>query len=70
LPWQADDIDGITRLDRDVPAGCFAEVEVMVVVDDYDFTARVISMDEAPAPRVAAGRALPVMSSSVGSYGR
>jgi hypothetical protein len=40
------------------------------VVDDYDFKARVISVDEAPAPRAAAGRALPVMSSSVGSYGR
>ncbi len=70
LPWQADDIDGITWIDRDVPAGRFAEVEVMEVVDDYDFKARVTRVDEAPAPRAAAGRALPVMSSSVGSYGR
>ena len=28
LPWQADDIDGVTWLDTDVPAGAFAEVEV------------------------------------------
>ncbi len=70
LPWQADDIDGVTWLDRDVPAGRFAEVEVMEVVDDYDFKARVIGVDAAPAPRAAAGRVLPVMSSSVGSYGR
>ena len=70
LPWQADDIDGITRLDRDVSAGRFAEVEVMEVVDDYDFAARVIAVDEAPAPMAAAGRSLPVMASSVGSYGR
>ena len=70
LPWQADDIDGVTWLDRDVPAGRFAEVEVQEVVDDYDFAARVIAVDEAPAPRAAAGRALPVMGSSVGSYGR
>jgi hypothetical protein len=70
LPWQADDIDGISWLDRDVPAGRFAEVEVTEVVDDYDFKVRVIGVDEAPAPRTAAGRALPVMSSSVGSYGR
>lgn len=70
LPWQADDIDGVTWLDCDVPAGRFAEVEVMEVVDDYDFDARVIGVDEAPAPAAAAGRSLPVVSSSVGSYGR
>ena len=69
-PWQADDIDGVTWLDRDVPAGSFAEVEVLEVVDDYDFRARVLRLDDTPAPRVAAGRALPVMPSSVGSYGR
>ena len=70
LPWQADDIDGVTWLDRDVPAGRFADVEVIEVVDDYDFQARVIAVDEAPAPMAAVGRSLPVMASSVGSYGR
>ncbi|MHB1070899.1 MAG: 30S ribosomal protein S12 methylthiotransferase RimO, partial [Gemmatimonadaceae bacterium] len=70
LPWQADDIDGVTWLDRDVPAGRFAEVEVMEVVDDYDFQARVVAVDEAPAPKAATGRSLPLMPSSVGSYGR
>ncbi|HEY3286028.1 MAG TPA: 30S ribosomal protein S12 methylthiotransferase RimO [Gemmatimonadaceae bacterium] len=70
LPWQADDIDGLTFLDRDVPAGRFAEVEVLEVVDDYDFRARVHTVDEAPAPKAAGGRSLPVMTSSVGSYGR
>ena len=70
LPWQADDIDGVTWLDRDVPAGRFAEVEVLEVVDDYDFRARVLSVDDAPAPRAATARSLPVMTSSVGSYGR
>ena len=72
LPWQADDIDGVTWLDRDVPAGRFADVEVLDVVDDYDFTARVLAVDDAPAPSppAARGRALPVMGSSVGSYGR
>ncbi|MBW7934230.1 MAG: 30S ribosomal protein S12 methylthiotransferase RimO [Gemmatimonadaceae bacterium] len=70
LPWQADDIDGVTWLDRDVPAGRFAEVEVLEVVDDYDFRARVVSVDAAVAARAAAPRALPVMPSSVGSFGR
>ncbi len=71
LPWQSDDIDGVTWLDRDVPAGRFAEVEVLEVVDDYDFRARVLSVDDAPAA-VAPGRsrALPVVASSVGSFGR
>ena len=70
LPWQADDIDGVTTLDRDVPAGRFAEVEVTEVIDDYDFRARVLSVGDAPAVRAMTGRALPVMASSVGSYGR
>jgi ribosomal protein S12 methylthiotransferase len=72
LPWQADDIDGVTWLDRDVPAGRFAEVEVLEVVDDYDFRARVLSVDEAVAVPAAAARSrtLPVMSSSIGSFGR
>jgi ribosomal protein S12 methylthiotransferase len=70
LPWQADDIDGLTWLDRDVPAGRFADVEVLEVVDDYDFNARVISVDAEPVRPATAGRALPVMSSSVGSFGR
>ena len=74
LPWQADDIDGVTWLDRDVPAGRFAEVEVLEVVDDYDFRARVLAVDEAPAPAAPAApartRSLPVMGSSIGSFGR
>ena len=69
LPWQADDIDGVTWLDRDVPAGRFAEVEVTDVVDDYDFRARVLGVDAAPgAPPLRLSRELPVMS--MGSFGR
>jgi ribosomal protein S12 methylthiotransferase len=70
LPWQADDIDGITLLDGAPTPGVFAEVEVLEVVDDYDFQARVLAVDSAPPVRTAGGRALPVMGSSVGSYGR
>jgi ribosomal protein S12 methylthiotransferase len=71
LPWQADDIDGLTRLDRDAAPGSFVEVEVTDVVDDYDFVARierVLAPAAAPVPR----RVLPVtaLPSSVGSYGR
>jgi ribosomal protein S12 methylthiotransferase len=70
LPWQADDIDGVTWLDTDAPAGRFVEVEVTDVVDDYDFSARVLRVLDAPATAapVARGRSLPV--TSVGSFGR
>ncbi len=70
LPWQADDIDGVTWLDADAPAGRFVEVEVTDVIDDYDFSARVLRVLDAPAaaPAVARSRSLPV--ASVGSFGR
>ena len=72
LPWQADDIDGVTWLDADAPAGSFVDVEVTGVVDDYDFSARVLSVLDAPmstnpAPRKAS-RELPL--ATIGSFGR
>jgi len=69
LPWQADDIDGITRLDRAAPAGSFVEVLVTDVADDYDFEARVIR-EIAPVvpPASRPGRSLPL--ASIGSFGR
>ena len=70
LPWQADDIDGVTWLDTDVPAGAFVDVEVTGVVDDYDFSARVLGVMHAPVPvaRDVTSRSLPVVS--MGSFGR
>ncbi len=69
LPWQADDIDGVTWLDTDAPVGSFVDVEVTDVVDDYDFSARVLSVIDAPAvvPH-APGRELPL--ATIGSFGR
>jgi len=70
LPWQADDIDGVAWLDRDAPAGAFADVEVTEVVDDYDFRARVLGVVEVPeaVPRARPPRALPL--ATAGSFGR
>jgi ribosomal protein S12 methylthiotransferase len=72
LPWQADDIDGVTQIDVALPAGTIAEVAVEEVVDDYDFQAsviRVVLPAEAPVPyRVA--RQLPISQVTIGSYGR
>ena len=70
--WQADDIDGITHLAGDAPAGAIVDVTLEEVVDDYDFRARLERITLAPpAPPAAAARALPVLGGIVGgSYGR
>lgn len=73
LPWQADDIDGVTWIETDEPAGTIVEVLVEEVVDDYDFTAafkRVLIPVAAPPAAAARGRALPMMASTMGSFGR
>lgn len=83
LPWQADDIDGITLVDTEAAAGSIIEVEVDEVVDDYDFVAtfrRVLIPAPVAAPSAARSRALPMMAtlgetvagtpSSMGSFGR
>jgi ribosomal protein S12 methylthiotransferase len=72
LPWQADDIDGVTQLDEALPPGTIAEVAVEEVVDDYDFQASVISIAlPAGAPRERrVSRQLPIQHVTIGSYGR
>ena len=72
VPWQADDIDGLTRLDRDAAPGAFVDAELTGVVDDYDFTARVVGVRPATAPPSTSRAALPMarVASPAGSYGR
>jgi ribosomal protein S12 methylthiotransferase len=72
LPWQADDIDGVTQLDEALPPGTIVEVGVEEVVDDYDFKASVIRVVvPAGAPRVQrVSRQLPIKQVTIGSYGR
>lgn len=73
VPWQADDIDGVTHVVTDAPAGSLVEVEVTEVVDDYDFEARAVRLLAAPpgaAPAERKGRALPMVGASMGSFGR
>jgi ribosomal protein S12 methylthiotransferase len=71
LPWQADDIDGVTFFDQSLTPGEFVDVAVEEVVDDYDFRASVIRRIDPVAPRIAPkiSRSLP-MAVTVGSYGR
>jgi ribosomal protein S12 methylthiotransferase len=77
LSWQADDIDGVTYLDRhDLAPGTIVEVHVDEVIDDYDFRAtvrRVISTAPLHHPEESARRRLPLAASgagTVGSFGR
>jgi ribosomal protein S12 methylthiotransferase len=70
LPWQADDIDGVTTLDADCAAGSIVEVEV-TGSEDYDFSASVIrtvstANEEAPERR----RSLPMAPATMGAFGR
>ncbi|HET6761661.1 MAG TPA: 30S ribosomal protein S12 methylthiotransferase RimO [Gemmatimonadaceae bacterium] len=72
LPWQADDIDGVTQIDEALPPGTIAEVAVEEVVDDYDFQASVIRVSLAagiPEQR-RVSRQLPISQVTIGSYGR
>ncbi|HKW47176.1 MAG TPA: 30S ribosomal protein S12 methylthiotransferase RimO [Gemmatimonadaceae bacterium] len=70
--WQADDIDGITRVSlagTAVVPGNLVEVAVERVVDDYDVQASLVRVTtDRQAPRRV--RALPVIPSSIGSYGK
>ncbi|HXM75967.1 MAG TPA: radical SAM protein, partial [Thermoanaerobaculia bacterium] len=71
LPWQADDIDGVTQIDEALAPGTFAEVAVEEVVDDYDFQASVIRV-AVPAivpDRRRLTRELPI-TQTIGSFGR
>jgi ribosomal protein S12 methylthiotransferase len=72
LPWQADDVDGVTQLDVALPPGTIAEVAVEEVVDDYDFQASLIRIVmPAAAPQTArVTRQLPIKQVTIGSFGR
>lgn len=75
LPWQADDIDGVTWIQTDAPAGSLVEVEVQEVVDDYDFTARfqreISRLESGASATSSRSRALPLAAgASMGSFGR
>jgi ribosomal protein S12 methylthiotransferase len=73
-PWQADDIDGVTHVDTDAPAGSLIEATITDVVDDYDFEATATGVVVLPPARALGDRttrSLPLAAaSSIGSFGR
>ena len=70
-PWQADDVDGVTRLETEARRGDFVSAIIDAVEDDYDFAATALAISDRyrPAPSPRAGRVLPV-TTTVGSFGR
>ena len=72
LPWQADDIDGVTHIDVALRSGTIAEVAVEEVVDDYDFQASLIrvAMPVEGSEQRRVPRQLPIQQVTIGSYGR
>jgi len=70
--WQADDIDGVTRLAgaAAVRPGSLVDVAIESVVDDYDFQTTLVRIISAPPAKPTRVRALPVLTASAGSYGR
>jgi len=70
--WQADDIDGIVRIDARLAAGSFADVIIDAVEDDYDFRATHVGGVIAPATiRRPPRRELPLaVAATIGSFGR
>lgn len=64
---QADDIDGVTWIDQSLPGGTLLEVELLEVVDDYDFRARVVAVHDAPpAAPARVPRMLPIAGAAFG----
>jgi ribosomal protein S12 methylthiotransferase len=72
-PWQADDVDGVTRVTGAVAPGDFIDARIEDVVDDYDFRATLVSVADPyrrPAPPRRTSRTLPLAPTTAGSFGR
>jgi hypothetical protein len=71
--WQADDVDGVTFVDgADALApGTIIDAAIEGVEEDVDFRASLLRVvDEVGVAGAPRRRALPVMSTTIGSFGR
>ncbi len=71
--WQADDVDGIAYVQgaESLAPGTIVDAVIEGVEDDVDFRATLLRVISAPAaPLVTRSRSLPVMSTTIGSFGR
>ncbi|HEY2064582.1 MAG TPA: 30S ribosomal protein S12 methylthiotransferase RimO [Gemmatimonadaceae bacterium] len=70
--WQADDVDGIAYVEgaATLAAGTIVDAAIVNVEDDVDFRATLQRVVDAPATAVRRSRALPMVASTIGSFGR
>jgi ribosomal protein S12 methylthiotransferase len=71
--WQADDVDGIAYIQgaETLAPGTIVDAVIESVEDDVDFCATLLRVVSAPgAPVRRSSRALPLMATSIGSFGR
>jgi ribosomal protein S12 methylthiotransferase len=71
--WQADDVDGVTFLDgaEHLPPGTIVDAVIEGIEDDVDFRAALLRVVDRPgAPVPSRSRSLPVMGTTIGSFGR
>jgi ribosomal protein S12 methylthiotransferase len=71
--WQADDVDGIAYIQgaETLAPGTIVDAVIESVEDDVDFRATLLRVVSAPgAPVRRSSRALPLMATSIGSFGR
>ncbi len=70
--WQADDVDGIAFVQgaEALAPGSIIDVVIEGIEDDVDFRATLLRVIDAPGAAPRRVRSLPVMSTSIGSFGR
>ena len=70
--WQADDVDGIAYVQgaEDLAPGSIIDAVIESIEDDVDFRATLLRVIDAPSAPARRTRTLPVMSTSMGSFGR
>ena len=70
--WQADDVDGIAYVQgaEHLAPGTIIDAVLEGVEDDVDFQATLLRVIDAPSAPPKRTRALPVMGTSIGSFGR
>jgi ribosomal protein S12 methylthiotransferase len=70
--WQADDVDGIAYVDGAdaLPAGTIVDAAIVSVEDDIDFRATLQRVVDVPVAPMRRSRALPMMATTIGSFGR
>jgi ribosomal protein S12 methylthiotransferase len=71
--WQADDVDGIAYIQgaESLAPGTIVDAAIERVEDDVDFRATMLRVVNTPVPAARrASRALPMLATTIGSFGR